>query len=650
MNAHDRCQLLVASAIDFDLDAAEQRLVDRHLATCRTCPGVALGLATDAATIAALPRPIRTAPGGLRPSPGPLRLVGRPALRLVAIAALLALLALGALAAGGELIRRLEESRLAVNPSPPVPTTSTAGSPVPGSPEPGPSASAGPSTAPCVAAPTIDDLVANGGGWAVGCYGSGPIEVVAYLPIGDGANVCDGWEPQWLSCPSGSFLAARAGRDAPLLAYAHDGEVPAVRPPDGPDSVDGQPVDGHFARITGHFADPAANDCRAIRADAPLFGDRPALQRQCRETFVVTTLTLLVGADVPPPVVDARWTVTAGQAALAAPPSTVLQSIVEAGGQWFVLGFDNDAGRSSLWRSADARTWEPVTTDGFAPSRLASDGTQLFGIGRSDVVEVRTSLDGRTWTPVPGLAATAEITSVVATSQGVFAGGGVGIDAAVWRLDADRWVQVDLPNAAGVLGGQDASPALVRGLADVGGAVAAFGDGPPEAGFGFAMARLWESKDGLTWVQAPFPAADAATAIGGLTRSDGISIVLVGSRADPLGPASWATRAGVWISGSFPDAGRAPTGSLNDIVEVRGVLIAVGLAPTQTDSLSVVVWGSNDGINWSPLASDDLNGGFVNDVMATADGRVLAVGWQSGSPSGTERGPAVWELVPTTGG
>jgi hypothetical protein len=647
MNAHDRCQLLVATALDFDLDPAEQRLVDRHLATCPTCPAVAGALASDAATIAGLPLAVRTAPAVLRPRPALAHRAAQPTLRLVAIAALLALLALGALAAGGELIRRLEESRLALNPSPVVPGQVDQSR----SPGPGPSSSAGPSVAPpspppCVATPTVEQLVAYGGGWAVACHGSADIQVVGYIPLGDGATVCEGWEPQWLSCPSGTFIASRAGRDAPLLAYAHDGDVPIGRPPDGPDSVDGQPVNGHFARFTGHFGDAAAEACQAVSADAPLFDDRPALQRQCRETFVVTALTLLLGADVPQPVVDARWTVTAGQAALAAPPSTVLQSLVEAGGQWFVLGFDNTEARTNLWRSADARTWEPVTPEGFAPSKLASDGSRLFGIGRNEVVEVRTSLDGRTWTPIPGLPATAEVVAVAATSDGVFAGGGIGIDAAVWRLDGNRWVQVELEDAKGFLGGQDAAPALVLGITELAGAVSAYGEGPPEGGSGFLEGRLWQSKDGVTWVRTPLTGTGSAKMIGAVTRSDGISSVIVGSRTDGDGPAGWGTRGGEWIGATFLGLERLPTGWLSDVAEIRGTLIAIGDAPTRTDSLDVVVWGSNDGVTWSPLDVDDMDGGFVNDVVATDDGRALAVGWQSGR-TGSERGPAIWELVPT---
>ena len=208
------------------------------------------------------------------------------------------------------------------------------------------------------------------------------------------------------------------------------------------------------------------------------------------------------------------------------------------------------------------------------------------------------------------------------------------------------WVAVDLPDAAGFLGGQDAAPALVRGIIAEDGAVSAFGDGPPAGGSGFGVARLWQSKDGVNWATAALPAAEAGSAMAGLTRSDGISKVIVGSRPDPTGPASWATRAAAeWVGGTFTGADRTPTASLVDVVEVRGVVIAVGLAPTQTDSLNVVVWGSNDGVTWSPLDTDKLTGGFVNDVVATADGRALAVGWQSGSAGG-ERGPTIWELLP----
>lgn len=638
MNAHDRCLHLVAAAIDFDLDAAERLAVERHLAACSTCPRDAAGIAADAAGIAALPFVERRT--SLTGVDGPRRVAHRPgfgALRLVAIAALIALLALGALAAGSELIRRRESTTLlALQTSPrPAPVVIADRS---SAIDPSPSPSVPSSAPPCVAAPSIDQLVANGGDWGFACLGSRSVDVVGYIPIGDGANVCSGWEPQWLSCPSGSFIAGRPGRDAPMLAYAHDGDVPVARPPVGPGSVDGQPVNGHFARITGHYGDPAAGDCQAITADAPLFNDRPALQRQCRETFVATALALLVGADVPPPVVDARWTLATGPATLAAPPSTVLRSIVEAGDQWFVLGFDNEQARTYLWRSTDARSWEPIEPVGFAPVSIATDGTRLFGIGGSSFVEVRTSLDGRTWTAVPGLPPNAEVATVALTSQGVFAGGGIGIDAAVWRFDKDFWNRMTLPDASGVQGAQDAAPAFVRTIGDRGGTVMAVGDGPPAGGFGFPVARLWESKDGVNWGTIELPDAADGSALGGVTRSDGVSVVVVGSRFSEIGPASWATLAGSWVSGAFPASADLPTASLSELIEVRGALIAIGLAPTRTDSLNVVIWGSSDGINWSPLNADEMTGGFVVDATAGTDGRVYAVGWL--------QGPTIWELVP----
>ena len=653
MNAHERCLLLVAARVDFELERDEQHDVDRHLATCSTCPRQASLIVADATRIARLPVPQRHPASVERP---PVRAVagrlGLTPLRLVAIAALLALLALGALAAGGELSRRLEAPRdlaVAVTPGPTAdarpsndrsPATERSSDPAVA-----PSAtSSGPP--PCAAAASVEQLSANGGAWGLRCFGSTNLELVGYIPVGDGSTVCPGWEPQWLSCPSGTFIAARAGGDAPLLAYAHNGDVPLDRPSVSPDSPGGQPVGGRFARFTGHFGDPAAAGCQAISADAEFFGDRASLQRRCRETFVVTTMALLTGTDVPRPVVDASWTLAAGPAALGAPSSTTLRSIVEFDGQWFLLGFDDQQATSYLWSSADARTWQPVATNGYRLTGLADGGDRLFGIGGGDVVEVRTSTDGRTWTPVPGLPSNAEVATVAATSQGVFAGGGMGIDAAVWRFDQDFWNPVELPDAKGVSGGQDAAPAFIRGITELAGRLSAYGDGPPPGGVGFGVARLWESKDGVTWGAAPLPAAAGASALAGRSRSDGAGAVIVGSRLSAVGPASWATNGAEWTSGAFPAAGQAPTASLQEMVEFRGALIAIGLAPTRTDSLNVVVWGSSDGITWWPLNAGDMSGGLVNDVIAGADGRILAVGWQPTAAAGAS-GPAVWELVPT---
>ena len=648
MNAHDRCLRLVATTIDFDLDAADRHLVDRHLATCSTCRHDAAGIAADAATIAALPRAERrTVSAGVGAGRRVARNSALGPLRLVAIAALIALLAVGALAAGGELIRRLDDTTLLGLESGPRPTAEVTALRSPSAESPR-SLSPTSTLPPCVTAPSIEQLVANGGAWGFACLGSRSVDVVGYIPTGDGASVCEGWEPQWLSCPSGSFIASRVGRDAPMLAYAHDGDVPVDRPSDGPDSVDGQPIAGSFARFTGHYGDSAAGTCQAVVADAPLFNDRPALQKQCRETFVVTALALLVGAEVPPPVVDASWTLAAGPTTLAAPPSTVLRSIVEAGDQWFVLGFDNEQARSYLWRSADARTWEPIEPVGFAPVGIATDGTRLFGIGGTSFVEVRTSLDGRIWTPVPGLPSNAQVATVAATSQGVFAGGGIGIDAAIWRFDKDLWSQVTLPDAAGIQGGQDAAPAYVRSIADRAGSVMALGDGPPPGGVGFPVARIWESKDGVNWGTLALPDSEAGSALAGLTISGGFDVTVVGARLSEIGPASWATRGGSWVSGQFPAADALPTASLSKVIEVRGALIAIGLAPTRTDSLKVVVWGSSDGVNWSPLGADEMAGGFVVDAIASSEGRVFAVGWMPATGTG-DRGPAIWELVPTSG-
>jgi hypothetical protein len=633
MNAHDRCLALVATAIDFELDANERRLVDHHLGSCRTCPPIAQALAGDAMTIAVLPLAERStyAPERLVRRDA-VRPAGFSALRLVAVAALLSLLALGAVTAGAELLRRLEQpARLTAEERSPSPSNGT------------------PSSPPCVGAPSVGDLVGNGGGWALGCLGSRDLELIGWVPSGHGANVCEGWTPQWLSCPSGSFIAERAGPNARVLTYAHDGEVPIQRPSAEPEAANG-PISGHFARFTGHYGDLAASECRALTASAPLFDDRATLQRQCRETFVVTGVELLTGADVPRPEVAGTWKLTAAGIDFAAPPTTILRSIVEHHGTRFVVGFDEASARTFLWSSVGGgRGWEPVVTDGFAPIRLASDGTRLFGTGNSDAVDVRISLDGRTWTPVPGIPPIADVATVASTSRGVFAAGSVEGNAAIWRFDKDFWNPLPLRDAAGITGGQDSEAARILGITDLGGLVSAFGQGPSPAGFGLPVARIWESKDGVNWSAANLSDSAAAVAAAGLSRADdGFAAVAVGSRLDPIGPASWTSSGGGgWASATFPDAGAAPTESLLDVVEFQGTVVAIGLAPTLGGQLQVVLWGSSDGLSWSPLGAGEMAGGYVTDALAASDGHVLAVGRREAGGAASE-GPAIWELVPNS--
>jgi hypothetical protein len=120
MNAHERALELGAARFDFALSADEQDVVDRHLATCLQCRWDLDGMADDARRIESRPvaRMASSRSGAVRaaierPVPS-----FRPAMVLVA-AALLALLAMAmAAVVGAELERRIEQTRLAVEPAP----------------------------------------------------------------------------------------------------------------------------------------------------------------------------------------------------------------------------------------------------------------------------------------------------------------------------------------------------------------------------------------------------------------------------------------------------------------------------------------------------------------------------------------------------
>ena len=135
MNAHDRALDLVATRVDFALTASERESLDRHLDECARCRRDAAGVAEDARRLAARPvhrlAPDRAAVMRLsleRPRRGM-----SPVMVLVA-AALLLLLGIATAAVGAEIVRRLEEPRLAVEPVPSVAIVSPAPSGAPAEP------------------------------------------------------------------------------------------------------------------------------------------------------------------------------------------------------------------------------------------------------------------------------------------------------------------------------------------------------------------------------------------------------------------------------------------------------------------------------------------------------------------------------------
>ncbi|HEX6869295.1 MAG TPA: zf-HC2 domain-containing protein, partial [Candidatus Limnocylindrales bacterium] len=151
---HARALDLAAASIDFELNEAEQAVLDGHLASCSRCRRRAFALREDQRALENLPRyaptqavsdqVVRTLRRGGR-SPA-------PTFRLLLAASLVALLALSSIVIGAGYLRREPPPDLSVVPSA-VPAT-----PGPTTPDPtqAPAASSTPSASP-TPSPAVSD-------------------------------------------------------------------------------------------------------------------------------------------------------------------------------------------------------------------------------------------------------------------------------------------------------------------------------------------------------------------------------------------------------------------------------------------------------------------------------------------------------------
>ena len=160
---HDSYLELAAAGIDFELTQAEREALAQHLDGCDACRRRVAGLHDDQRALAQLPRYVRPAAGaGLD---RPRARAQMPALRLVAIAAMLALLALGALTVGASLLHNDRTNLTFIPPTVTDPVATPRASP-------GPSATPKPGAFPAGSvvevvvtglrvrtAPTVDDAV-----------------------------------------------------------------------------------------------------------------------------------------------------------------------------------------------------------------------------------------------------------------------------------------------------------------------------------------------------------------------------------------------------------------------------------------------------------------------------------------------------------
>ena len=176
MKPHDTFLELAAIAMDFPLASAERGRLEQHLAGCAACGRTAHALRGDAMALSNLPPvtlPERRGAEILAVALHP-HAVRNP-VRLLVVAALLGLLLLGSLAAGAELLRRMDQDDLGIVL--PVPSVS-----------PTPQASPGPT-----------GLTDPSGTLAV-TRGEGDARTIETLtPDGKTTNLAAGWDPAWLS-------------------------------------------------------------------------------------------------------------------------------------------------------------------------------------------------------------------------------------------------------------------------------------------------------------------------------------------------------------------------------------------------------------------------------------------------------------------
>ena len=313
MTTHDRALEIGAAAFDFGLTAAERHALDGHLVSCAACRASLEGMADDARRIVSRPvhrmSPARSA--AVRATLERPRRTMSPAMVLVA-AVLLLLLGMAVAAVGAEIVRRLDESRLAIGPAPSGLTT------------PGPSSPA-----------------ADGAGWTLAEVGSAagiPFEVAAIDVsagrwIAVGARTCVATGEWTFDC------TAPVARSADGITWSVVGQVPIatayVPPTSGPEvGLVGVAVgpDG-FVAIGYH----RAGDAQPVMA--------------------IPDGVAWSSAD------GTAWQpVTLGDGAR---PSAVVR-VADA---WLIGGVVHGAAgpQGAIWRSVDGRTWtrsnEPAVTD-----------------------------------------------------------------------------------------------------------------------------------------------------------------------------------------------------------------------------------------------------------------------------------------------
>jgi hypothetical protein len=328
-----------------------------------------------------------------------------------------------------------------------------------------------------------------------------------------------------------------------------------------------------------------------------------------------------------------------------------------------------------LWGSPDAVTWTPRDLTGL-PKQHVIEG--VWGAGSfywladrnpptNDDGRLWRSVEARTWQPVldvdPGLLAwsVGDGCQDSAGSAGgacpVFLTGTVGVDGAIWRSvdGGDTWAKTTVEDATGWSGAQDGAPVEIRGILATSSGLLAFGNGLPHAEdtSGFLQSRFWRSDDaGATWSRLPHTPVFGELVVRDVAANGNV-VVAVGENA--IGP-------GVAVALMSTDGGRTWSKAATPGVEAEGYLEQVfargngflGLgfsSPAQVDDFPVreFLWSSDDGTSWQTGRAGALVGGVGYDAVLV-DGQVVAVGrgWTTADTGSWEApfGPAAWTLAP----
>ena len=319
------------------------------------------------------------------------------------------------------------------------------------------------------------------------------------------------------------------------------------------------------------------------------------------------------------------------------------------GERWIAVGYTYPDFRGVTWTSTDRQRWalgevRPGQADTFVLA-IAASGGRWVAVGRhGGEAAAWSSTDGSVWQP--GEAAgdgfleppETRMTTVIATSSGLIAGGWAGLITQDGRprfwtsVDGTAWTRrADDP---GLADGRVAS--IVAGP---GGYVAIGTTGAVGRASGSAV---WRSTDGIAWERVHAGDALAAGAMASVTTG-GPGYVAVGTSLD-------ATKALVWLSPDGATWTLAPDQEaltyhglkieMDDVVAGRdGTLVGVGHFLFGTQYGQGATWTSPDGRTWT-RAPDLAVFGQGEPVSVIADGPgYLAVG-TVGAPDNFI--PTVW--------